>query len=91
MVGVFSVIDNVKENGLVSLIYLTAYLSINVAVINFIPIPVFDGGRLLLLVIEKIKGKKLNPKIETTLNNICAILLIILMIYVTFNDIFRLF
>lgn len=90
-IGVFSVIDNVKENGLVSLIYLTAYLSINVAVINFIPIPVFDGGRLLLLVIEKIKGKKLNPKIETTLNNICAILLIILMIYVTFNDIFRLF
>lgn len=80
-----------KESGLVSLIYLTAYLSINVAVINFIPIPVFDGGRLLLLVIEKIKGKRLNPKIETTLNNIGTILLIILMIYVTFNDIFRLF
>lgn len=90
-IGVFSVIDNVKESGLVSLIYLTAYLSINVAVINFIPIPVFDGGRLLLLVIEKIKGKRLNPKIETTLNNIGTILLIILMIYVTFNDIFRLF
>ena len=90
-IGVFSVINNVKESGLVSLIYLTAYLSVNVAVINFIPIPVFDGGRLLLLVIEKIKGKKLNPKIETTLNNIGTILLIILMIYVTFNDIFRLF
>ena len=66
-------------------------MSVNVAVINFIPIPVFDGGRLLLLIIEKIKGKRLNPKIETTLNNIGTILLIILMIYVTFNDIFRLF
>ena len=90
-VGVYTVIDNVKESGLESIIYLIAYLSINVAVINLIPIPVFDGGRILLLLIEKIKGKKLNPKIETTINNICAILLIILMLYVTCNDILKLF
>ena len=90
-VGVYTVIDNIKENGLESIIYLIAYLSINVAVINLIPIPVFDGGRILLLLIEKIKGKKLNPKIETTINNICAILLIILMLYVTCNDILKLF
>ena len=66
-------------------------LSINVAIINFIPIPVFDGGRILLLLIEKIKGKKLNPKIETTLNNIGTILLLILMLYVTLNDILKIF
>jgi len=71
-------------------IYLTAYLSINIAIINLIPIPVFDGGRILLLLIEKIKGGKLNPKVETWLNNIGAILLIILMLYVTLNDIFKL-
>lgn len=90
-VGVYTVIDNIKANGLESIIYLTAYLSINVAVINLIPIPVFDGGRILLLIIEKILGKKLNPKIETTLNSIGAILLIILMLYVTCNDILKLF
>ena len=89
-VGVFSVIDNVKSKGLESLIYLTAYLSLNVGIINIIPIPVFDGGRLLLLLLEKIKGKKLNPKIETYLNAFGTILLIVLMIYVTFNDIFKL-
>lgn len=90
-VGVYSVIDKVKENGLENLIYLTAYLSLNVAVINFLPIPVFDGGRILLLLIERIKGHKLNPKIENTLNNIGTILLIILVVYVTLNDILKLF
>ena len=90
-IGVFSVIDNIKSSGMESLIYLTAYLSINVAIINFIPIPVFDGGRILLLLIEKIKGKKLNPKVETTINNIGAILLIALMLYVTLNDILKIF
>ena len=89
-IGVFSVIDNVKAKGLESLIYLTAYLSLNVGIINFIPIPVFDGGRLLLLLIEIIKGKRPNPKIETILNTFGTILLIVLMIYVTFNDILKL-
>lgn len=90
-VGVFSVIDTYKETGLENIIYLIAYLSINVGIINLIPVPVFDGGRILLLLIEKIKGSKLNPKIETILNNVGAILLIILMIYVTLNDILKLF
>lgn len=90
-IGVFTVIDTVKESGLENIIYLTAYLSINVAIINLIPVPVFDGGRILLLFLEKIKGSKLNPKIETYLNNIGAILLIILMLYVTLNDILKLF
>lgn len=90
-IGVFGVIDDLKSNGFESIIYLTAYLSINVAIINLLPIPVFDGGRILLLLIEKIKGGKLNPKIESYLNNIGAILLVILMLYVTLNDIFKLF
>lgn len=89
-IGVYSVINTIKSQGLENLIYLTAYLSVNVGVINLIPIPVFDGGRILILLIEKIKGKKANPKLETWLNNIGAILLIILMIYVAINDILKL-
>lgn len=90
-IGVFTVVDNVKSGGFEVLIYLTAYLSINVGVINLIPVPVFDGGRILLLVIEKITKKKVNPKVETIINNIGALLLILLMLYVTLNDIFKLF
>ncbi len=89
-IGVYTVIDTVKSSGLENLIYLTAYLSINVAVINLIPVPVFDGGRILILLIEKIRGKKVSPKLETTLNNIGAILLIFLIIYVAINDILKL-
>lgn len=89
-IGVYSVIDTIKSSGLENIIYLTAYLSVNVGVINLIPIPVFDGGRILILLIEKIKGKKANPKLETWLNNVGVILLVILMIYVMINDILKL-
>lgn len=89
-VGIYSLVDKVKSEGFETIIYLIAYLSINVGVLNLLPIPVFDGGRLLLVIIEKIKGKKLNPNIETYLNYFGFILLVILMIFVTFNDIIKL-
>lgn len=89
-VGIYSIIDQVKNNGLENLIYITAYLSINVGIVNLIPIPVFDGGRVLLLIIEKIRRKKTNEKVEMILNYIGFGLMILLMLYVTFNDILRL-
>ena len=55
-----------------------------------VPIPVFDGGRILLLIIEKITKKKCNEKAEYIVNLIGFGLMILLMFYVTFNDIFRL-
>lgn len=90
-VGIFGVINEVKSQGLEILLYLTAYLSINVAIINLLPIPVFDGGRILLIIIEKITNKKTNEKIENALNIIGFGLMILLMIFVTFNDIIKLF
>ena len=80
-----------SEQGLVALIYLMALLSINVGVINLLPLPAFDGGRILFLIIEKIKGSPVEPKVENTIHSIGFILLILLMLYVTFNDILRLF
>jgi regulator of sigma E protease len=89
-VGIYSIVDSVKESGgLQSLIYLTAYLSINVGILNLIPFPVFDGGRVLLITIEKITKKRLNPNIENYLNLIAFILLGIFMVYVTLNDILK--
>ena len=90
-VGIFSIVDQTAKTGFVNVIFLIAYLCINVGFINIIPLPAFDGGRLLFLIIEKIKGSKVNPKIENTIHNIGFGLLMILMIFVTYNDILRLF
>jgi regulator of sigma E protease len=88
-VGIYSVVDTVKSS-FETLLYLTAYLSINIGFMNLIPFPAFDGGRVLFLLIEKIKGSKINPKIENAINNVGFILLMILMIFVTIKDIFNL-
>ena len=89
-VGIYSIVDQVKSQGLQTLIYLTAYLSINVGIVNLIPIPVFDGGRIFILIIEKIIRRKTGEKLENALNYIGFGLMILLMLFVTFNDITRL-
>lgn len=89
-VGIYSIVDSVKSNGLETLIYLTAYLSINVGIINLLPIPVFDGGRVLILLIEMITRRKSSEKLELALNYIGFALMMLLMLFVTFNDISRL-
>ena len=90
-VGIYSVVGEMKTEGLVSILYLIAMLSVNVGVVNALPFPAFDGGRILFLVIEKIKGSPVSPKVENIIHSIGFILLILLMLYVTFNDILRLF
>lgn len=90
-IGIYTIVGQSAEAGLISLIYLTAYLCINVGFINFIPLPAFDGGRLLFLLIEKIKGSRVKPEIENTIHSIGFILLMILMVVITCNDIIRIF
>lgn len=89
-VGIFTVVGETAKMGFLNLIYLIGYLSINVGFINILPIPAFDGGRLLFLIIEKITGKPVDPKIENTIHAIGMLLLMALMIFITFNDILRL-
>lgn len=90
-IGIYSIVDQYKTQGVNALLYLMALLSINVGVINLIPLPAFDGGRILFLFIEKIKGSPVNPKVENTIHSIGFILLMLLMVYITINDILRLF
>ena len=90
-VGIYGVVSDQAKQGFNSLMYLTAYLSMNVGVINLIPFPAFDGGRVLFLIIEKIRRKPVKAKTEALVNSIGFIILILLMIVVTFNDILRLF
>ena len=90
-VGIYSVVGEQAKQGFQSILYLIAFLSINVGVINLVPFPAFDGGRILFLIIEKLTGKAIPTKVENLVNNIGFFLLITLMLYVTFNDILRLF
>lgn len=89
-IGIYNIVGESAKAGIISLIYLTAYLCINVGFINLIPIPAFDGGRALFLIIEKIRGKKINPKIENTIHMVGLVLLMLLMIVISYNDILRL-
>lgn len=90
-VGIYQVVNQARTLGFLNILYLIAYLCINVGFINFIPFPAFDGGRILFLIIEKIKGSKVNPKVENTIHSIGFALLMLLMVFVTYNDIIRIF
>ena len=89
-VGIYTLVSTEAKEGLQNILYLTAYLSINVGFINLLPFPAFDGGRVFFLIIEKIRRKRVPVKVEAMVNGIGFGLLILLMIYVTFNDIVRL-
>lgn len=90
-VGIYSIVGEQKSAGLASILYLMAFLSINVGFINLLPIPAFDGGHILFIVIEKIKGSPVKPELENKIHTIFLILLMILMAIITINDILRLF
>ncbi|MBQ6324337.1 MAG: RIP metalloprotease RseP [Bacilli bacterium] len=90
-VGIYSIVGEQSKGGLANILYLTAFLSINVGFINLLPIPAFDGGHILFIVIEKIKGSPVNPELENKIHMIFLILLMLLMVVITFNDILRLF
>ena len=90
-VGIYSVVGEQAKTGLANILYLVAFLSINVGFINLLPIPAFDGGHILFIIIEMIKGSPVKPEIENKIHTIFLMLLLALMLFVTFNDILRLF
>lgn len=90
-VAMFSLTSQAKENGLISVVTLTALLSVNLGIINLLPIPALDGGKLLLNIIEAIRRKPLDPEKEIIITMIGFGFLMILMLLVTWNDIQRYF
>lgn len=89
-VGIVGIVGDAYKFGFVYLMSFTALISINLAIINLIPFPALDGGRLLFLVIEKIKGSRIKPAVSNTLNAIGFFVLIALMLIVTYHDIVKL-
>lgn len=90
-VGIYSVVGEQSKTGIANILYLVAFLSINVGFINLLPIPAFDGGHIMFLIIEKIKGSPVNPEIQGKISTVFLMLLMLLMVVVTINDILRLF
>ncbi len=90
-VGMVGIVGDAYQFGFVYLLSFAALISINLGIINAIPFPALDGGRLFFLIIEKIKGSPITPKIANTANMIGFGLLILLMVVVTYHDIAKLF
>lgn len=89
-VGIVKIVGDASTLGFVYLLSLTAIISINLAIINILPFPALDGGRLLFVIIESIKGSPIKPVVANSLNGIGFILLILLMVVVTYHDIAKL-
>ncbi len=90
VVGIFSLIEVYIGAGFIALLGFVSMLSVNIGIVNLLPIPALDGGRIVFLGIEAVSRKRVPKKIENLINNIAFILIMILFVYVTYNDIVRL-
>ena len=88
-VGIAGVVGSASSSGLGDLLSIMAIISINLALINLIPIPALDGGRLLFVLIEGILRRPIRPVVTRALNTASFALLILLMVVVTLHDIYR--
>jgi len=89
-IGIVGVVGDAAKFGFIYLLSFTALISVNLAVINLMPFPALDGGRLLFLLIEKIKGSRIKPEIANIVNMVGFGLLMVLMVFITYHDIIKL-
>jgi regulator of sigma E protease len=90
-VGIVGIVDEAAQFGLIYLLSFTAFISINLAVLNILPLPALDGGRLVMVLIEGVTKKKIKPTIVNWVNGLGFLFLILLMIIITVNDVLKLF
>lgn len=90
-IGIVNIAIQTTKLGIVNFLQLLALISLNLAVFNVLPIPALDGGRLLFILIEKIKGAAINPKTENLINGLGFAFLLLLILTVTVKDILTLF
>ena len=91
-IGVVGIVSDAAKMGIPNLIYIASIISLNLGIFNLLPIPALDGGRLLMIGIEAIRGgKKLDPNKEATIHMVGFALLMCFMVFVTYKDIAKLF
>ena len=89
VVGIFDMVLDLVKTGILPVLAFTAMLSVNIGIMNLLPIPALDGGRIVFLLYELITKRKPNKKFESALNTIFLLLLMLLFIFVTYNDVMR--
>jgi len=89
-VGIVGIVGDASTLGFVHLLSLTAIISINLAIINLLPFPALDGGRLFFLLIEAIKRTPIKPEVANIANGIGFLVLIAFMVFITFHDVVKL-
>lgn len=89
-VGITSLIGDAARNGLVSLLTFSAFLSINLGILNLLPIPALDGSRIMFAIVEVIRRKPMNPEKEGYIHFIGFVFLMLIILFATYNDIIRL-
>lgn len=88
-VGIAVMTGQAAAMGILYLLQFAAILSVNLAVVNVLPFPALDGGRILFLIVEKIRGRAVNEKVEAVVHNLGFALLLLLVAFITFRDIFK--
>ncbi len=90
-VGIVKIVDESVQYGAMYYLYIVALISLNLAMINLLPLPALDGGRIIFVVIRLVTGKAISDKVERRVHAAGMIFLLLLAIVVTFNDVLRLF
>ncbi|MEJ6400726.1 RIP metalloprotease RseP [Nicoliella lavandulae] len=90
-VAIFAHTEQAASLGLTGIVYFIAYLSIDLAIMNLLPIPALDGGKIIMNIIEAIRRKRTSEKVETVVTFIGFAFMVVLMVLVTWNDIERFF
>lgn len=88
-IGIFIITGKAAQMGLIYLFHLMAMLSASLAIFNLLPLPVLDGGHILFLIIEKLRGKPLSMKTQENIANVGVALLILLTVFIFYNDIVK--
>ncbi len=89
--GIFYITSKAASLGIIALIHLIAVLNVSLAIFNLLPFPVLDGGHIVLLALEKIRGKGLSLNLEKVITNVGMTAIILLAIIITYNDLMRFF
>jgi len=90
-IGIFSMTSAAAAGGMISLLSWIGLLSVNLGIVNLLPVPALDGGRIVFIGYEVVAGKKPNQKIENMLHTLMFFLLMAFLVFITYNDILRLF
>jgi regulator of sigma E protease len=89
--GIFYITSKAASLGMIAVLHLVAVLSVSLGIFNLLPLPVLDGGHIVLLAIEKIRGRSLSLKAERIITQVGLTLIISLAIFATYNDLLRFF